>query len=395
VDPLSPREAMLETLRERQAAQQQQQQQQQQQYTTKQQQQQQPHIYRPIPRRNFSTTSQRSDKSLLDHPASPDLLRHLSSHSNTHDEQEAEDFLAQLNARLLRTNSSNNALGVGNGSLGVVGNEDGEEGPTGTGITKSQSFLNAKSTLFGIMGEGDGSVSDTPWGVGAETPGLDMDATPGHEYLSAMGNADSGRPDGGLNMMSSKRIMRSGNTIVNGHTKTRGMGRTEDSKPQRRPLSRRTSSYTPGHKRGVWRFVAISGKLLSLFLFGAVYGVIVSHLHDTRELAAVNVGGVDRHSWNYVAGWGIAGLVFGTLLPYVDLMTDGSGGNGGPGGQGGQEPESPGRRASHQHIEKGAETSAGEKMNELLRSVAAFAGIAFAIVSFQISVLLLFYLSVS
>jgi hypothetical protein len=119
----------------------------------------------------------------------------------------------------------------------------------------------------------------------------------------------------------------------------------------------------------VWKAIFIVGKLLSLFAFGAVYGVIVSHLHDTRELSAVQVGGVDRESWTYLAGWGLAGLVLGSLLPYVDLVS-------------GSDQER--REVQDDKSAKENEPTLGEQWNEVVRSVGAFVGIAFAIVSYLV-----------
>ena len=116
-----------------------------------------------------------------------------------------------------------------------------------------------------------------------------------------------------------------------------------------------------------------AAKLAALFTFGVLYGTIVSHLHDTRQLAAVHVRGVDRESWFYMTTWGIAGVALGSLLPYVDLVWGGRRGSSALSSSGGAEAGEEG--------EKEAESPISEQINDVVRSVAAFLGVAFAIVS--------------
>lgn len=120
-------------------------------------------------------------------------------------------------------------------------------------------------------------------------------------------------------------------------------------------------------RRGMAKYAVLSFKLAALFTFGIFYGLIVSHLHDTRQLAAVHVKGVDRESWVYIIIWGVAGVSLGSLLPYIDLVWSG-------------------RSVSDEAEEKDqddkdAESPISEQINDVVRSVAAFVGVAFAIVS--------------
>lgn len=216
----------------------------------------------------------------------------------------AAEFLAQLNARLLRTYDAR-------------AHEADEPEDATTAPPRSKSFLNmTSSTLCGIyddaVGEGtagEPSMAATPWGAGAETP-----------PHSTMG--DTGK-------------------------------------------SARSRSHTASHGRhGPWKYAVISGKLAALYLFGAVYGLIVSQLHDTRPLAAVQVTGVDRRSRFYLPSWGLFGLVLGSLLPYVDLVWDAQTSHG-----------IPPREQTEKH-----DSPLSEQINDVVRSVCAFVGIAFAIV---------------
>lgn len=102
------------------------------------------------------------------------------------------------------------------------------------------------------------------------------------------------------------------------------------------------------------------------------YGVIVSHLHDNQHIAPVRMElRIARTSWTYLAFWGVAGVALGSALPWVDWMWEGDGGEGGirlDGEDGGSEMD----------MVKGAEES---DWNPVVRSIGAFVGIAYAIVS--------------
>ncbi|KAJ4307791.1 hypothetical protein N0V94_009611, partial [Neodidymelliopsis sp. IMI 364377] len=299
---------------------------------------QQPHIYRPIPRRNFDANS----LTLRDTADSP---THAFSHSHTQQphsppvtnlqNSRSSDFLAQLNARLLRTYNASA--------------DDGPESPvdgTGRPPRKNKSFLNMNSsTLFGIYDDvgastnGAQSVAETPWGTGAETPGYAGAGGSASVYEASLGGADAG--------LSMKKAAR------------RGSGKSKLSAEVRR------SSQTRHARRGVAKYAVLLFKLGALFTFGVLYGLIVSHLHDTRQLAAVHVAGVDRESWIYVTIWGVAGVALGSLLPYIDLVWS---------------RHSPADLdADEEKEEKDTDSPISEQINDVVRSVAAFVGVAFAI----------------
>jgi len=188
------------------------------------------------------------------------------------------------------------------------------------------------STLFGIYDDavGDRSAAETPWGAGAETP----------PHL-ATGESGLRSPNAGLNT------------------------RSRPSELAVRKSALRKSHPASHVRQGAWKYAVISGKLTALYLFGAVYGLIVSQLHETRPLAAVHVQGVDRGSRFFLASWGLFGLVLGSLLPYVDLVWDAQTSHG---------TRHRGRAEKH-------DAPLSEQINDVVRSVCAFVGIAFAIVS--------------
>ena len=305
----------------------------QEQHEPKQQQQQPPHIYRPIPRRNFET-SQRDNP---DNPTHASVQQPQSPPFSHSENSRSSDFLAQLNARLLHTYNSRT--------------DDGSDPPIDGSARlprQNKSFLNMNSsTLFGIYDDlgastnGVQSVAETPWGTGAETPKRTSTGWNGSVHESGVGGADAG--------LSMKNSVRGGS----------GKSRLSAGKK---------SSQTRRARQGVARYAVLFFKLAALFTFGIFYGLIVSHLHDTRQLAAVHVKGVDRESWVYVTMWGVAGVALGSLLPYIDLVWS--------------RHNVSDEAEEKEQDDKDAESPISEQINDVVRSVAAFVGVAFAIVSY-------------
>ncbi|KAF2810081.1 uncharacterized protein BDZ99DRAFT_387406 [Mytilinidion resinicola] len=217
----------------------------------------------------------------------------------------SSDFVAQLDAKLRRSRT-----GSGNG-----GDLD--------ATSRTKSFLNmTSSTLFGIYsdaGTGDRTEPQTPWGTGAETP------------------ARYGGDPWDNNPLDQAALDKKGGELWE--------------RPQQKQV------------QGVWGYLLLIGRILALFAFGVVYGIIVSHLHDTRNLAPVRMQGVDRTQWQYYTVWGTAGIVLGSLLPYVDLLWARS-----------HVPEQVRRKRAPSRS-----SPLGEQWNPVVRSIGAFVGIAFAI----------------
>lgn len=294
----------------------------------------QPHIHRPIPRRAFE----------------PHILRDSPTHDESSENETAgaplqqsksSDFLAQLNARLLRTTQSRS--------------DDAPESPIdgSRGLQQNKSFLNMKSALFGIYDDVGASteaasVVETPWGTGAETPG--------HVGMGWHGQ------ESGLSMTKAARRA--------GHSRRASHGHAHAHSHTRR---RSTLS----------RYAVLGAKLVALFTFGIFYGTIVSHLHDTRQLAAVRIRSVDRGSWFYVMAWGVGGVALGSLLPWVEgVWNQRSHRNIETEGRTAKSKASrvPDAAAEEEEEEEEAERiPISEQINDVVRSVAAFIGVAFAI----------------
>lgn len=99
----------------------------------------------------------------------------------------------------------------------------------------------------------------------------------------------------------------------------------------------------------------------------------------------MKVEGFDRSSWRYLIFWGIAGVGLGSLLPWVDILWDETlGQNAGSdmksstqglsrsGGTDSDDDDQPASRSG---------SGLAADWNPVVRSIGAFVGIAFAIVS--------------
>ena len=116
-----------------------------------------------------------------------------------------------------------------------------------------------------------------------------------------------------------------------------------------------------------------------LFGMGMGYGLLVRHLHDDRQLAPFQVEGIikPRNDWGYLVFWGIAGVAFGSLLPWVDTLFQ---------SDVGVEDEFVGGEGTGPDAEDQQELDSNgifdADWTPVVRSVGAFVGIAFAIVCF-------------
>jgi hypothetical protein len=100
-----------------------------------------------------------------------------------------------------------------------------------------------------------------------------------------------------------------------------------------------------------------------------LYGLLVRHLHDERQMAPFQVEGIikPRNNWGYLVFWGVAGVALGSLLPWVDTLWEEN--------LNGQSDRTPSKKAVEEK-----EAGAGADWTPVVRSVGAFVGIAFAIV---------------
>jgi Insulin-induced protein (INSIG) len=214
--------------------------------------------------------------------------------------------------------------------------------------SRNRSIMNlTSSTLFGIYAPtGYNTQTDepsTPWGTGAQTPlRQSIDGRfPNFSFAGSFGNA---RPQ-----------------------------------PVRRPSQKRAKQEIS--------VVLVVFRSILLFLFGIAYGLLITHLHDNQRIPSVRVDGINRQHWGYLFFWGAAGLTLGSLLPYVDFLWEGdsddaSSDSGNEDETGTETVEEAEQRAVREEQNR---ESLGADWNPVVRSIGAFVGIAFAIVSFQVS----------
>ncbi len=209
--------------------------------------------------------------------------------------------------------------------------------------SRTRSILNlTSSTLWGIYSQAPYDTSrneaSTPWGTGAQTPSLRP-------------SIDESRPLVGAGV--------------------------------ERPQSKRLSSHVHTGYPNI--ILAFALRTILLFVSGVAYGVIITHLHDNQRLAPVKVTGIKRDSWAYLIYWGLAGVGLGSLLPWVDVLWEETLGaaegvaatkptnrNSMSSATGNENDERPSSRAG---------SGMGADWNPVVRSIGAFVGIAFAIVS--------------
>jgi hypothetical protein len=195
--------------------------------------------------------------------------------------------------------------------------------------SRSRSVQNlTSSTLFGIYSptafeSGNGGSRDelnTPWGTGAQTPSR------------RQAGIEAGDRD---------------------FSSTQFRGHATATSPVRK------------RKAGVLNILLRSSML---FGFGVAYGVIVTHLHDSPRLAPVRVEGIDDGSWQYMVFWGVAGILLGSLLPWFDNVWEDA-------------ISSTGKSRRSVAGNGAGRRGLAADWYAVVRSVGAFVGIAFAIVS--------------
>lgn len=208
---------------------------------------------------------------------------------------------------------------------GVSGTE------TPSTFSRTRSVMNlTSSTLFGIYQDGGAT---TPYGTGAETP-----LPSRQQSLEVDTDQFSGRINGAIRRQ-------------------------------------RSSQHVPRVSGPGLAFSAAFRSVL-LFALGMGYGLLVTHLHDDQQLAPFQVEGLLKPSydWKYMVLWGVAGLGLGSLLPWVDGFWDEE-------AVSSEFVVSSKERDSAANEDEEMRNSLGADWIPVVRSIGAFVGIAFAIVS--------------
>ncbi|KAI9670379.1 MAG: hypothetical protein M1817_004422 [Caeruleum heppii] len=153
-----------------------------------------------------------------------------------------------------------------------------------------------------------------------------------------------------------------------------------------RPSIQRRPSSQPHHLGFSNFFLPLALRTILLFTFGIAYGVIVTHLHDNRQIAPVQVEGIERYDWRYLGFWGVAGVGLGSLLPWVDFLWENNVEQSSEGDIAIKRGSRQERRGSSTESDSSrsdagrrSDSGMGADWNPVVRSVGAFVGIAFAI----------------
>ena len=162
------------------------------------------------------------------------------------------------------------------------------------------------STLFGIY---EPTTSDpnrdeptTPWGTGAQTPWGTGAQTPARSQA-----VDAMRRD----LASVFRPYGEG-AVESQQFEDKAIKSGQAHRPQ--TIRRRSSVQA---LRSI--VLPTTTRLFALFAFGVAYGLVVSKLHENRNVTPVQVEGIKR-GFGYLTFWGMAGVGLGSLLPWVDWM---------------------------------------------------------------------------
>ncbi|GKT87934.1 INSIG domain-containing protein [Colletotrichum tofieldiae] len=204
-------------------------------------------------------------------------------------------------------------------------------------IPRAQSVLNlTASTLFGIYsptsygkdrGYNDRDEPETPWGAGAQTP--IQRASVDDTFFELTNNRSN--------------------------------------------LVRRRSSYqnggnAPSSSTATTALFTVS-RVALLFVIGMGYGVMVTRLQNEHRFSSFQVDSMVNpgYDWQYLTLWGLSGVVLGGLLPWFDGVWEDTFGKE---EEVGTSPE---------------DTSPVKDWALVIRSIGAFVGIVFAIVSLTLA----------
>ncbi|KAF4552390.1 Hypothetical protein D9617_10g073710 [Elsinoe fawcettii] len=216
--------------------------------------------------------------------------------------------------------------------------------------SRTRSILNlTSSTLFGIYSHTGYPDKDDPLTpFGSQTP------------IEGRSRAPS-QPDGaGLGLDAAawdERNRRRRSSVLD----------TSARRTRQREQLRRQSSYAK--KKGGRYWAGIAGRSAALAVMGVAYGVLIGHLHDRRGIAPVKVEGIRRHTWGYLVFWATVAVALGWLLPLLDGLWEGE-------GEESKEDEVEGKVERKEKQRRGGWAP---EWNDVVRSIGAFVGIAFAI----------------
>jgi len=126
-------------------------------------------------------------------------------------------------------------------------------------------------------------------------------------------------------------------------------------------------------------------RAVALFVIGVAYGILVTQLQDKQVVVPVKVEGVNTDSKWYLPLWGASGVVLGNALPIFDRLygTQAVKHRDTTVSQPHRESEKTSKKqdSAADNREEDTRTGLGADWNPIVRSIGAFVGVAFAIVS--------------
>ncbi|KAK1238687.1 hypothetical protein MKX07_004263 [Trichoderma sp. CBMAI-0711] len=294
-----------------------------------------PPLFRPIPRRPFVFDLRSSTPQSITPPKDDD--------DSDDDEQRLADeiLLDRFRRDLLKS--------------GFVGSRPSNDSPPDSPSLLAQSDSIAdlnSSTLAGIYDCSDqedvfnGADEDedeelrSPWGTGAESPVKRRDSLSRGTY-----------------------------ELMRDRSRRQSYASTDASRLRQQQQQQQQQQPTSPASRAAW----LASRALVLFVLGAGYGVLVTHLHQEQGLLQLSDAGtgMPRYNGSYTAMWGfaLAGVAMGALQPWVDGEWDRIFGR-----QQDQEPEADSDESLPDDAAK-LETD----WTLIMRAVGVFAGVAFAV----------------
>lgn len=217
--------------------------------------------------------------------------------------------------------------------------------------SRTRSILNlTASTLTGIYSAAVDGREDinTPWGTGSQTP---------------------------IQRVSTDHDMLSPSSFTWGQS------------PSWKPRSKPTPVRKPPTRTFKQYYAPLLIQTVMLFGFGVGFGSLLTHVHKTQNIAPVPVPVASHHSYYFQIGWGLLGLIIGNALPRIDswfedeeMVEEGFDS---------QSKHFQHRRASSVASRPGreklsaADDSVGPLWYSTVRSIGAFIGIAYALVSYK------------
>jgi hypothetical protein len=142
-----------------------------------------------------------------------------------------------------------------------------------------------------------------------------------------------------------------------------------------KPLdSQMQQQLAPSHRRtgNAEFYVSLISKTSLLFVCGVAYGTIMAHLHENNWITPIKLELIDRNSYVYLAAWGFGGVSLAFVLPWLDNVWENA---------------SSGKNKQFANgYQKVGESGNGNEPRTsrwtlAVRSIGAFVGIAFAMVS--------------